>query len=96
MNKLRLSLDKLHVESFDTARTPSGEGTVHAHVGSNARCNSDISCLPDTCHWITCMDCVRSIGGCTADNTCGEVACITNWTYQMAMCQFSCDPSCTC
>jgi len=96
MNKLRLSLDALRVESFEMEQGMEEEGTVYAHVVSNARCNSAVSCLPDTCYWETCMDCAATIGACTSPDTCGEVSCTTDWTYIQPTCPFSCNPTCTC
>jgi hypothetical protein len=56
MKKLRLPLDGLEVESFDTGDAPGERGTVHAHYPlSNQHCNSEWSCR-DTCYFYSCYD----------------------------------------
>lgn len=95
MKKLSLSLDDLRVESFETEKESTAEGTVFGHVESNQRCNSDRSCLADTCYWETCMDCEQTVGGCTGEDSCGAGGCLP-YTYNAATCPFSCHATCTC
>jgi hypothetical protein len=80
MNKLKLDLDQLTVESFDTdASGIARRGTVRAH---SVFCGPTEVCIPtqgeltcgntcETCNG-TCPDtCAASCGGgCTAGNTC--------------------------
>lgn len=84
MKKLRL--ESLEVESFETAGSALDPGTVHAYVVSNARCNSAVSCLPDTCYFDTCMDCVPTVGGCTIDQTCAALCTYTEGSSCLGTC----------
>lgn len=74
MNKLKLKLDleALTVESFDTDGTPGSRGTVHAHAPETYMCDSE-ECLtlwscegnPSACAWI----CSHTMNGsCPADS----------------------------
>lgn len=57
MKKLKLNVDAVVVESFSTAgnaSTGTGTGTVWGNGLSNERCNSEWSCLPDTCIGVSC------------------------------------------
>ena len=76
MNKLKLNLDELSVESFDTTRNEKATGTV---FGEQCTCYTQCTCpgcptcdatCPATCAY-TCDD--ASCGGscdCTYDYTC--------------------------
>jgi hypothetical protein len=55
MRKVKLELDALAVESFETAAGAPERGTVHAHGRSNEPCNSAWSCH-DTCYFISCYE----------------------------------------
>ena len=53
MNKLRLSLDALEINSFETIRKPEpAEGTVKGYQTETA--NSGGSCYDPTCAWYLC------------------------------------------
>jgi hypothetical protein len=68
MRKLKLDLDALDVETFETAADERARGTVQAHDNSEFPCTwdtcrdscgwSDIDCHAEECttDWITCMD----------------------------------------
>jgi hypothetical protein len=87
--KLRLEIDQLQVESFDTHGVGEGRGTVHGHVPPDdtftvngllgpCTCQSVVntcqgSCNPSVCHH-TCV-------GCTIDLTCFQ-SCV--WIDGMA------------
>lgn len=74
MRKLRLELDALRVESFETAAAGKEPGTVHAHAPPTRR-SCDESCggtCPDdgTC-METCISCFGSCEPCpTSPTTC--------------------------
>jgi hypothetical protein len=76
MNKLKLDLDQLTVESFDTdASGIARRGTVRAHSHLCAPTIADLTCLNtcDTCD-NTCGSCGASCGGtcgCTGGYSCG-------------------------
>jgi len=75
MKKLKLNVDAVVVESFPTAGNAStGTGTVWGNNLSNERCNSQWSCLPDTCIGVSCGEsncCGDTIGmGYTCPQTC--------------------------
>jgi hypothetical protein len=58
--KLKLSLDDLHVDAFETTPADTGgRGTVHALEMTEGTCDPScrLSCLP-TCHYdvLTCGD----------------------------------------
>jgi hypothetical protein len=80
MNKLKLDLDELSVESFDTAFSADAKGTVLGKQDSAYTCG--------TCAgYYTCdASCDASCNG-TCFNTCAGATC--NGT-----CGFSCAPSC--
>jgi hypothetical protein len=62
MKKLRLELDELTVESFDTSAVDRGEGTVRGHDNLETRlsCRGDNSCLETGCD-----TCDNSLDYCT-------------------------------
>lgn len=66
MNKIKLDLDHLAVESFPTESTPPKEaGTVHGHTGQlQTRCSGYTCGLHEEC-WVT----VEFSTGCTCDCT---------------------------
>jgi hypothetical protein len=41
MNKLKLALDDLSVESFSTDTAPEWTGTVHGHLDTAGECNTE-------------------------------------------------------
>jgi hypothetical protein len=47
MNKLKLDLDELKVESFDTDGSPGSKGTVYAHAPYTYMCESVPECQTD-------------------------------------------------
>ena len=101
MEKLRLDLDTLAVETFDTGQEVEGEGTVFAHVSGLCSRNPDNTCGQWTCNG-TEYTCARSCGDCgsyecTADESC-YAACNTTWTqpdYVTCDANESCGMSCT-
>ena len=53
--KLRLDLDQLTVESFDTDRAPLEHGTIHAHAGASGQsCTYNCTIGEPTCRGLTC------------------------------------------
>ena len=74
MSKLRLEVDELCVESFETTKDAGDKvGTVHGHSGA-----SDSTCLEKVC---TCAEDTEwdiTCGNCTHDGTCGQ-DCPTHW-----------------
>ena len=69
MAKLKLDVEKLEVESFDTAKAGGRlGGTVHGHANSQFPCTWN-TCLK-SCGWSE-IDCYTQ--GCRTDfNTCGQ------------------------
>jgi hypothetical protein len=63
MKKLALKLDDLQVESFSTAGTVKGQGTVQGHAslvdGQSCWCGTDTTASPSDL-----------VGGCSVYNTC--------------------------
>jgi hypothetical protein len=83
MRKLALSLDALEVQSFATADSAPGRGTVH---GEQCTCPTACTCpgcntcdqtCPETC-WNTCDD--ASCGASWCRVTCGETCGNTCYT----------------
>ncbi len=62
MKKLKLAIDELAVESFDTSAVDRGEGTVRGHDNHETRlsCRGDNSCLETGCD-----TCDNSLDYCT-------------------------------
>jgi hypothetical protein len=59
MKKLRMDLEELAVESFETVDGKKVErGTVHAHTGTGSECNTYLeSCMATACcgsDWQSC------------------------------------------
>ena len=81
--KLRLELDALRVESFDTADARAGAGTVRGHQED---AEHEIVDEPGEVQPCTC-GCTRD-GACGSDTVCGAVTCGTN-------CFNTCYPGCT-
>jgi hypothetical protein len=63
MAKMKLDVDALRVESFDTAASASGRGTVHARSDEESG-DCDAAAIPTT-DWKTCQG-----GDCTARTLC--------------------------
>lgn len=92
MKKMRLDLDTLAIESFDTTGIDeSTRGTVKGH-------------LPPDTYWrycsdgLTCADsCDVSCAGSCYDPSCGQTYCGTchDWTCGETYCG-TCDPYCCC
>ena len=57
MKKLRLDVEKLTVESFDTSKAEEARGTVAAHNDTRETCQGDTleTCPGDTLDGPTCM-----------------------------------------
>lgn len=71
MKKLKLELDELRVESFETARTHERRGTVQAHSGGYQTC--DAGCGPTFLPEASCYD-----TGCPQEGSVGlSCACVT-------------------
>jgi hypothetical protein len=90
--KLRLNLEDLTVDSFDTTRTEKPKGTV---FGEQCTCYTNCTCpgcptcdhtCAYTCDDATCPQCPTCYASCN-----GTCNCPTNNT-----CGYSCDYSCMC
>ena len=100
MNRQKLKLDELVVESFDTAAGPPARGTVRAHDYSEECITDEYQTCPrscpqwETCNQQTCDTCAISCWG--TCHTCGDScwgSCPAEYTCGG---QFSCDaPACT-
>ena len=51
MKKLKLQLDALRVESYETARSAAAPGTVHAHDDTIITRLGDPTCGGNTCNY---------------------------------------------
>jgi hypothetical protein len=75
MRKLKLDIDHLEVQSFETAGTPEARGTVRGHISYN--CNTQFAgCSNNTCpgggHTCDAYSCpAESCDGC-GTNRCGS------------------------
>lgn len=75
MNKLKLSLDSLHVESFTTDRTMTPHGTVKAHQPTDFNeCGMSNPCTTDGYATIDAQLCAQSLQGC-GEGTIGATTC---------------------
>jgi hypothetical protein len=64
MNKIKLNLDRLRVDSFDTAAAGErGRGTVHGHYSAPYTCARVATCQ----YAGTCGPECMSLNGCTDD-----------------------------
>ena len=80
MHKLKLELDLLAVESFETLKTDAPRGTVEAFLPTRICNTEEFSC------WGTCLSCAPSCAG-TCDGSCANTC--------EATCGYTCDdPSC--
>jgi hypothetical protein len=87
MHKLKLELDLLAVESFETLRTGAPRGTVEAFVPTVRLCNTDEPSCGGTCYSCDYNSCVGSCDAscATCEATCGYTCddascgtCLTN------------------
>lgn len=73
-SKLKLDLERLDVDSFETGNIVAGKGTVHAHgptgtTGGPWSVNPDNTCGQATCQAVvTCIG--ETCGGCGTAHTC--------------------------
>jgi hypothetical protein len=86
MKKLKLDLDQLHVESFDTRAQERTRGTVAGHVPLSYDTNC-YNCDPSLDY--TCDSCDVSCAGSCVD-TCADTCANTC----PATCQYSCNGTC--
>ncbi len=95
MEKIRLNLDDLNVESFETTVGPSKQGTVFGHVVTLPyTCNQHTCETEDTCPQDTCNTCAID-PSCDGWHTCIN-ACNTNECTWPVHCgpQVTDDPLC--
>jgi hypothetical protein len=85
--KLKLNLEDLTVDSFDTSRPAQKEGTV---FGEQCTCYTQCTCpgCPTCANYYTCD---RTCGGTCGENTC---AASCNGTCDQATCEYSCAGGC--
>jgi hypothetical protein len=86
-SKLKLNLDELTVDSFDTTRPAEKQGTV---FGEQCTCYTNCTCPG-------CPTCYASCNG-TCGGTCGEHTCQAscNGTCGAATCGYSCNYTACC
>jgi hypothetical protein len=87
MRKLKLQLDDLQIDSFDTTTPPKAKGTV---FGEQCTCYTQCTC--PGCP--TCYDSCNGTCGASCNGTCGatcDASCYgsCDWT-----CDYSCGDSC--
>ena len=93
MGKLKLNLDQLTVDSFDTSATAQKRGTVVGEEQCTCPSACDTACTCpgcDTCDWSECnqQSCAGSCAGSTCDYYTQCYPCGTRGAY-------TCDPSYT-
>ncbi|MFL5381030.1 MAG: pinensin family lanthipeptide [Longimicrobiaceae bacterium] len=91
MKKIKLELDTLAVESFETNETEREQGTVHGHWISNKLCESEVSCRY-TCYYASCFDTQCYCEVPSYPDNCGD----PYQTVYYESCQISCYATCTC
>jgi len=95
MRKLKLGLEELRVDSFDTGAAGEGRGTVHGHVSQfctrgpvtcdvGYTCDGGYTCAGDTCVVLSC------------DGACGSNLCATDPSCTTPSCLQTCPPQVTC
>lgn len=84
MKKLRLAVDDLRVDSFVTAESGDGRGTVHAHV----------SCRCTNAEGGTCGGTDSCNGGATCDTDCSGVTYVDSCPCEPDTYNPSCDWTC--
>lgn len=82
MEKVRLTIDELRVQSFTTSDAPSQHrGTVHAHENPT----DELDCTAgDTCYATCAFSCDCITEDCTAicyTDECSYVECTRGWWY---------------
>jgi hypothetical protein len=82
MRKIRLDIEDLTVESFDTADQEKSAGTVHGHETEDWGCNSEFS---------NCATCVE---GCPRDTMTCFGSCRNSQYYPGGPCEPYIDPYC--
>ena len=87
MRKLKLELDALEVQSFETASAPKESGTVHGRVATHT-CDLQCAKTPDgTCNGaMTC-----SLWESCCESNCGYYTCAYGCPASVGD---TCDPSC--
>ncbi|HEU0300093.1 MAG TPA: hypothetical protein VFR37_11575 [Longimicrobium sp.] len=96
MQKLKLGLENLQVESFDTGAGDDSRGTVHGHAtqfctrfngvtcNGGYTCDGGYTCGGDTCEYNSC------------DYACDTYYCATNPSCGVQSCLGTCPPQATC
>jgi hypothetical protein len=108
MKKIRLDLDTLSVDSFNTTTTPEERGTVQGHIPPDTYwryCSDGITCV-DSCEYESCNGtcAATDCGTCAATQcgTCNDPSCCPTYcgTCYDASCGNTycgtCDPYCCC
>jgi hypothetical protein len=72
MDKIRLDVDELRVQSFATAEGDAKRGTVHAHDAPT----DQVECPTCNAAWDTCWD--TCAGSCGGSCDCGSGDCSNN------------------
>ena len=78
MKKLKLNLDEIKIESFQTTELPKTIGTVNGNVtGTNAECEECAGGSYPTACYTTCPSLMRTCGDtyCGCDYTKGNTVC---------------------
>jgi hypothetical protein len=77
MRKVKLEIDALAVESFDTGRDAAKrEGTVHAHVATDPTCQNQTCRFAETCYDSCDGVCGTYYCAPTDGTSCQQVSCI--------------------
>jgi len=72
MSKLRLNVENLVVESFDTATAGArGRGTVEGHDATNRGCGGSMPCAISDDDPTCAISCGYVMTGCPRDGACG-------------------------
>jgi hypothetical protein len=103
MHKLKLRLDDLQVDTFQTTVVQKEKGTV---FGEQCTCHTQCTCpgcptCDATCNGTCAASCNGTCNGCnpsgaTCGATCYEDTCYDTCAASCASCRFSCDDMYTC
>lgn len=82
MSKLKLDLDDLAVETFDTIRAAKAkqDGTVHANADTEWHTCAGRTCDPGNTCWDSCDGVCGTYFCATAGDSCGQASCVYTCT----------------
>jgi hypothetical protein len=90
-SKLKLNLEDLTVDSFDTTRPPPKKGTV---FGEQCTCYTNCTCPGCPTCYASCNGTCAGTCENTCANTCDDATCVGCGSGDT--CGWTCDDTCTC